>query len=744
MNSNLILEIHEQAEQYLADRKYEEAICYYQSAIESQPENKYYYFYLGLIFLLQGQEEESQMTWLVAIADENIEQIDHWTAELIDILNKEARRQVQQFNNYQLAWVIRQHIRELNPTDINNLLRLICLSIEIEIYTPETLSKYRIIDLLQNRTYTEDLNQELLILVCDRIFQAATLEPSSLELTKAIATHIKDRQAFIKIILDLGYELAYVSQHNKAIEFCKVGLQIVPKHTQLLNLIVTLYTEIGNYTKAIEYSRFSYSIVETTPEKLIQNLAIIKSLLNAGGLWQELFDLIEKQKQLIDRVVDENPQNLGTSEIAIGLYSTVFYFPYIADHPQENIALRKKIIQLCQSNIESACQGQIERFRNHNKNSSKTKLLDKKKLKIGYISSCFKRHSVGWLARALFKHCDVENFEIYAYMKTSTAVQDPIKDWYIERAKKVHQYSFVTLELADKIYEDGIDILVDLDSLTSNTICGGVLALKPAPIQVTWLGWDASTIPTIDYFIADPYVLPENAQDYYRETIWRLPQTYLAVDGFEISVPTITRADLGIPDDAVVYLGAQRGPKYNPHIAKLQLQILREVPDSYFLIKGFGEQESLNRFFFEMADLQGIARERIKFMPRVESEEIHRANLLIADVVLDTYPYNGATTTMETLWMCIPMVTRVGQQFAARNSYTMMMNAGITEGIARTDEEYIEWGIRLGKDESLRQQVYWKLRNSRQTAPLWNGKQFAREMEKAYEGMWQRYVEDRS
>jgi len=107
--------------------------------------------------------------------------------------------------------------------------------------------------------------------------------------------------------------------------------------------------------------------------------------------------------------------------------------------------------------------------------------------------------------------------------------------------------------------------------------------------------------------------------------------------------------------------------------------------------------------------------------------------------VLDTYPYNGATTTLETLWMGIPLVTRVGEQFAARNSYTMMMNAGITEGIAWTDQEYLEWGIRLGKDPGLRQQIAGKLRQSRQTAPLWNGKQFTREMEKAYEQMWAIY-----
>jgi predicted O-linked N-acetylglucosamine transferase (SPINDLY family) len=126
-------------------------------------------------------------------------------------------------------------------------------------------------------------------------------------------------------------------------------------------------------------------------------------------------------------------------------------------------------------------------------------------------------------------------------------------------------------------------------------------------------------------------------------------------------------------------------------------------------------------------------------LPRSGSEAEHRANLAIADVVLDTYPYNGATTTMETLWMCIPLVTRVGEQFAARNSYTMMVNAGISEGIAWSDQEYIDWGIQLGTDENLRKQVFWKLKESRKTSPLWNAEQFTRDMESAYEQMWQIY-----
>jgi predicted O-linked N-acetylglucosamine transferase (SPINDLY family) len=212
------------------------------------------------------------------------------------------------------------------------------------------------------------------------------------------------------------------------------------------------------------------------------------------------------------------------------------------------------------------------------------------------------------------------------------------------------------------------------------------------------------------------------------------------VDGFEVGAPSLRREDLDIESDAVVYLSTQRGYKRHLDTARLQMKIIKEVPNSYFLIKGDADEKSIKNLFTKIAEEIGVDSDRLRFLPTVPIEAIHRANLGIADVVLDTYPYNGATTTLETLWMCVPLVTRVGEQFAARNSYTMMMNAGITEGIAWTDEEYVEWGIRLGKDAALRQEISWKLRQSRQTSPLWNGKQFTREMEKAYEQMWASYV----
>jgi predicted O-linked N-acetylglucosamine transferase (SPINDLY family) len=331
-----------------------------------------------------------------------------------------------------------------------------------------------------------------------------------------------------------------------------------------------------------------------------------------------------------------------------------------------------------------------------------------------------------------------EKFQIVIYL--GSELEDEItQSWYKQKVDLARNFQRDPQAIAQQIREDEIDILVDLDSLTRNITCL-VMALKPAPVQVIWLGFDASGLPTIDYFIADPYVLPENAQAHYTEKLWRLPNTYLAVDGFEIGIPTLRRDDLGIPDDAVIYLSSHGGYKRHPATIRLQMRIIKEVANSYLLIKGVGDEKSVKQLFSQIAEEEGVNLDRLKFLPRDPNEYVHRANLQIADLALDTYPYNGATTTLEILWMGIPLVTRVGEQFAARNSYTFLRNVGVEEGIAWTDEEYINWGVRLGEDKALREEIAWKLKKSKQTAPLWNGKQFALEMEQAYQQMWGNYI----
>ncbi|MBE9208642.1 O-linked N-acetylglucosamine transferase, SPINDLY family protein [Nostoc sp. LEGE 06077] len=728
--------LYQRANEYFLNGNYIQAANLYEQAIAVDPEIKSNYWHLGLIFLLQEQEVEAQTTWFMAMMEGDAEQVNVWNAELLEILETEAERQ-EKLEKYNVCEKIRQNIRQIAPDNIHNLLHLINLYIKLETYTEETFSELDIIEIINSTTKT-NINLEILCKTLSSVLHYIQIYPSTIEFFEACSLHFTENpQALMNIFIAAAVDIAYSRQQPKiAAQLCEIYLRLDKNNPGILGHLASFYQNSADYELGIETAKTFYSLVERLPEKIFANRQILRGLMSAGGQWQESYAVNQRQQDLLAELIAANPQDLTPMDVSILLNSNYFAF-YIEDNIAKNRSVQNKILQICQENHNIYAQEKVEKYAQGHLERKK-QLSSHKKLKIGYISHCFKSHSVGWLARWLLQYHDRDKFEINGYFVNSDNVSDLLHQWYINQMDKVFK-SYNVWSLAEEIYQDEIDILIDLDSITLDITCEA-MTFKPAPIQVTWLGWDASGSPSIDYFIADPYVLSESAQEYYQEKIWRLPQTYIAVDGFEVNVPKVRRDELDIPDDAVVYFSGQRGFKRHPDITRLQLKIIKEVPNSYFLIKGLADEESTHKFFAQIAAEEEVDYARLRFLPDAPSEGVHRANLDIADIVLDTYPYNGATTTLETLWMCIPMVTRVGEQFAARNSYTMMMNAGISEGIAWTDEEYLEWGIRLGKDAALRQQIAWRLRQSRKTSPLWNGKQFAREMETAYEQMWQKYT----
>ncbi|MGF1933573.1 MAG: O-linked N-acetylglucosamine transferase, SPINDLY family protein [Nostoc sp. ChiQUE02] len=720
----------QQAQQYFIKGNYTQAASCYEQAIETEPEVKSHYWNLGLMLLLQGQEAEAQMTWLLGMEEGEAQQVEQWTVELINVLQIEAERR-ETLADYSVAWAIRQHIREISPKYVNNLLYLIELSIKLENFTGDELTSLEVIELIRSEKI---IDIELLLQVLESIINDDPLHPSVLEFAECCLAHVTQPQPFINILLPAAVKIAHsMRQPQVAVLMTELCLRLEPEKIELLRHLAAFYLKDNNYSKGIEVAKLCYSLSKTVTDQVFAKHLIQRGLMEAPAYWNEACAVFLEHEFLLMSLIEEHPTNMESFTV-LWLFNANYYAPYLRDVPEQNRKIQNNLVQLCQLNVQEYAREKVQRY-GHQKLGRQTK-----QIKIGYLSHCLSKHSVGWLARWLIQHHNREKFDIYGYFINYKQVDDPLQEWYVQQFTQAYQGGIYSEDIAEKIYEDEIDILIDLDSITLDITCE-IMAFKPAPVQATWLGWDASGIPAVDYFIADPYVLPESAQEYYTEKIWRLPQTYIAVDGFEVGVPTLRRDYLDIPSDAVVYLSAQRGFKRHPNTARLQMRIIKEVPKSYFLIKGLADSEAVQKFFMQLAEEEGVECSRLRFLLLDISESVHRANLAIADVVLDTYPYNGATTTLETLWMGIPLVTRVGQQFAARNSYTMMMNAGITEGIAWTDEEYVEWGVRLGKDEALRQQVAMKLKASRHTAPLWNGKQFTCEMEKAYEQMWQNYIE---
>ena len=762
----------EQAYKYLIMGELDRSICLYEEAIALAPEFRSNYAYLGLAMLLQGQEADAQMIWFNAIDDPD--QLEDWAIELASILNLEAERYENQAN-FDIAWLIRQHIAEIAPDNISNLAESAKLSLLQPNLDREEENLSRLIDRLDgynlqlsnqdifsldslleqsvitsaNKKIDQKIDQNIVkdIATLDRhaSFDATLIViESSLQLRLSflqIYLHFVDnnkRLKLIRLVLQRSKSL-YTYIH---IVYAKTCLQIVPKHLQILIEVVEALQSLSFNTESVEYALRMVAASDEMIYQIGSYHMTMRGLLSSGCHWQKAQDTYKQMEMLMEDFIGAN-RSMKFNDIRFFM-SHVLWSYYLQDHPRKNRLFISQAGDYYQAQIQQSLKGVVT------SKYQPIKLLRNfdRKIRIAYISQCLNRHSVGWISRWLINGHDHHKFDTFVYFLSKNeneirqSIQEAVTASYellIDPDAPIPSFKAI----ADQIQNDRIDILIDLDSLTNADGCV-IMALKPAPIQVSWLGSDATGIPAIDYFIADPYVLPEDAQDYYNHQIVRLPQAYVAVNGFEVGTPNLKRADLDIPQHGIVYLSVQAPHKRNPDFLHCQMQILRQVPHSYLLLKSSRVVADYENLVLEIANSEGISPDRIKFLPTTPTEETHRANLAIADVILDTYPYTGATTTLEALWMELPIVTRVGESFVSRNSYTMILNAGISEGIAWSDQEYIDWGVRLGNDPDLRQQTSWKLKKSKQTAPLWDVPQFVSNVEAAYEQMWTKYVESQT
>ncbi len=687
------------------------------------------YWYLGLSYLLSGREEDAQAAWFVPFSINEEVAVDLYTEELLEILEREANEQAEN-SNLENSWLIRQHIWMLKPDYVDNILNLIFISNSLDRLTDELLIEWQIdvlLETVRSGTISEILLEQTISALVERL-----RTDLSLRLIKACLGLVGDsRYGIVSKLLSTSFKLFH--QHNVelfAVKLAEICQSFIPNDTGVHQILSGLYSGVDLHSKAIDTAEHYYQLATNRFEQLFASYLIQRSYLTAGN-WDNYLERLDRHRNLAIDIVTNPPK---TSHVIQRHLIVASYFnPYLEDNPCINKPLQNKLAAFYQNNIspvliESEFEDKIS--------------LDKKTdvIRIGYLASTLREHSVGWLSRWLFHHHDRKSFQVFTYCVNQSPRNIFNHKWFRDKVDVSYYFNSDHQEIVAQIRADEIDILIDLDSLTFDVSCM-VMACKPAPVQITWLGLDASGLPAIDYFIADPYVLPDEAQDYYQEKLWRLPQTYLAIDGFEVGIPTLNRKDLDIPEDAVVYFSSQGGYKRHPDNIRCQIKIIKAVPNSYLLIKGKSDPEMIRDLFGRICEQESISLDRLRFLNSVPDEPTHRANLAIADIVLDTFPYNGATTTLETLWMGIPMVTQVGQQFAARNSYTFMLNAGITEGIAWSQQEYIEWGVKLGLDRHLRDKIAGKLRSGRTTAPVWNAKQFTLDMEAAYRQMWAIYQE---
>jgi predicted O-linked N-acetylglucosamine transferase (SPINDLY family) len=292
------------------------------------------------------------------------------------------------------------------------------------------------------------------------------------------------------------------------------------------------------------------------------------------------------------------------------------------------------------------------------------------------------------------------------------------------------------------VCKDGIDILVDLAGHTAeNRLL--VFARKPAPVQITWLGYPNTTgMPVMDYRltdeIADP---PGEAGHYHSETLIRLPDGFLCY-----SPPDDAPEVSGLParqSVRITFGSFNNLPKINEAVIALWSRLLLQVPQSDLLLKSkqFADAHVRQRFL-DLFTSHGIAAERITLQPRVPSTAGHLALYDRVDIGLDPFPYNGTTTTCEALWMGVPVITLRGDRHAGRVGASLLTRVGLKELIAESEAHYIEIGKKLARDLDGLEELRTDLRARMQASTLCDGQSFARMMENTFRLFWKTWCQN--
>ncbi len=350
------------------------------------------------------------------------------------------------------------------------------------------------------------------------------------------------------------------------------------------------------------------------------------------------------------------------------------------------------------------------------------------KLRIGFLSSDFCLHAVSLLTVELFELLDHAQFELYGFCWSR-------EDGSALRARVIaamdHFMCIGTLDdavAAQLIRQNEIDILIDLQGLTSGAR-PNILAWRPAPIQMTYLGFPGPTgLPCIDYVIADRFLIPETEKPFYSETPLYLPRVYQSSDRQRPVGALPTRAQCQLPEDSFVFCCFNNNYKFTPAMFDSWMHILDAVPDSvlWLLADNRWAQDNLTA----QARATGIDTSRLIFAPRVAPQD-YLARYTAADLFLDAFPFNAGTTANDALWMGLPVLTRSGHSFASRMAGSLLTALNLPELITHTQAEYEKRAIALATDTECYRDIKQRLDTGRTDSPLFDMPQFVRDFGEA-------------
>lgn len=361
-----------------------------------------------------------------------------------------------------------------------------------------------------------------------------------------------------------------------------------------------------------------------------------------------------------------------------------------------------------------------------------------KKIRVGYISPNFCRHSIAYFLEPIINNHDHNLFELYAYNNTKKSDQftEKFKNQF-DHFKDIRGVSHA--DVADLIKDDKIDILVDLAGHTKNNSIL-VLARKPAPIQVTYLGYpDTTGLEQIDYRITDVLADPPSLNKYYSEELVYLPDNFICYRPPEFSPPLAPSPH--IKNGYITFGSFNMGAKISPMLIIIWAQVLNANENSHLLLKFRGGQhQQVQDYYRNEFSKYGIAPDRIQVHGRKSPIE-HLQMYGKVDIALDTYPYNGTTTTCEAMWMGVPVISLVGEHHSCRVALSIFKSLDMDFFIATTPDEYISKATALAAKPEALAKIRSSMRARMAASTLCDGKLFTNNIEDAYKKMWHKWCQ---
>lgn len=360
-----------------------------------------------------------------------------------------------------------------------------------------------------------------------------------------------------------------------------------------------------------------------------------------------------------------------------------------------------------------------------------------RRLRVGYVSPDFRRHSTRFFFKPLFAHHDRSRFELYAYANVSREQEDAFTDEYrgmFDHWRDIRGVS--DDDAAALIRRDGIDILVDCSGHTVGDRLG-VFVRKPAPVQATWLGTAWTTgLKTVDYVFLDSYLAPEGTLT--REKIVRLPRCFVAYRPPEETAEVVPAPVLSNGHITFGYSG--RTERLNHRVFRAWGEILRRIPDARLILDYMPFADPPTQGYYrEFLSAHGVDVSRVTMRCSANIFE----GLGDIDILLDGFPHNSGTTLFDALWMGVPALTLAGRPPVGRIGASLMMNLGLPQWVTYSEAEYVERAVTLARDTAGLATIRAGMRERMLQSPLMDEAGFARNFEDALRGMWQTWCEEK-